>query len=248
MPLAKRPEAPHQALGTVHSKRVQAVARRSEEPIGLKVKSALDSLARTVRFIARQRRKTRIESFEELAEFLGTRSAYIAQTSLYGYLKTRMGTQFTRYFEDDEFSRSIHQAATRLYASCLSDLTVHSVAVVSERATLTREGARELAENLYLAALHEGVSERDRVLLPDDAVARFRERLARTVWESEASGTHAFWGSIEDLVRYAPVIDEFREADSEIVMNSIRFRWRDVREQLRKRLMPEEVVASTFRP
>lgn len=223
------------------------MVNRTEPALGPKVKSLLDSLASTVKFIARQRRKSRIASFDDLSEFLGTRSAYIAQTSLYGYLKTRMGTQFRNYFEDDEFSRSIHLAAIKLYASCLSDLTVHSVAVVAERATLSKEGARSLAEELYIAALAEGLSEQDRVMVPSDAIGRFRGRLDRTVWESEARGTHAFWGSIEDLVRFAPVVDEFREADSEIVMNSIRFRWRDVREQLSKRLVPEEIVASTFR-
>jgi hypothetical protein len=41
------------------------------------------------------------------------------------------------------------------------------------------------------------------------------------------------------LLRYAPIVDEFKELDREIVRNSIRFRWRDVRAQLRRRLRPE---------
>lgn len=216
------------------------------QAIGPKVKSVLESLAATIKFIVRQRRKSRISSFEDLAEFLGTRSAYIAQTSLYGYLKTRMGTRFRGYFEDEEFSRVIHGSAIKLYTSCLSDLTVYSVALLTERATLSSEGARELAENLYEAALPAGMNERDWVLVPPDAVAHFRDRVAKTIWQSELNPTRAFQRSIEDLLRYAPVVDEFKEADSEIVMNSIRFRWRDVREQLRKRLSADEVVASIF--
>ncbi|MEX0921946.1 MAG: hypothetical protein WDZ84_04160 [Rhodovibrionaceae bacterium] len=207
----------------------------------------LESLAVTVKFIFRQRKQGRIESFDQLADFLGSRSAYIAQTSLYGYLKTRMGTQFTRYFEDDEFSRLIHQAALRLYVSCLADFTIHCVALLKERASLSSDDARELANGLFEAALAKGVTERDRVLLPSDAIVEFGQRVSKTVWESELNASHAFQRSVEDVLRFAPVVEEFKVLDTEIVTNSIRFRWRDAREQLRNRLSVEEVVASSFR-
>ena len=194
-----------------------------------------------------RRRLRRVASFEELAEFAATRSAYIAQTSLYGYLKTRMGTQFRVYFEDELFSREIHAAALKLYVSCLSDLTVHSVGLLYERASLTEERASELAEELYATALPLGVQDRDLVLLSSDAHALFRARIGKLRWEDEAVGLAIFAGSARDLVRFAPVVDEFKELDSEIVMNSIRFRWRNVREQLRGRLRAEEVLASFTR-
>ena len=219
---------------------------KSGQRLGTQVKSVLGSLSSTFRFVIHQRlRLRRITTFGELAEFVATRSAYIAQTSLYGYLKTRMGTQFPRYFEDDLFSREIHAAALRLYVSCLSDLTVHAVGLLYARATLSEEGARELAIELYDAALPLGVEERDRVLLSSDALAAFRSRVAATDWDEGTGANAAFKGSGADLVRYAPVVDEFKEMDSEIVKNSIRFRWRDVREQLRLRLFADEVVASS---
>jgi hypothetical protein len=205
----------------------------------------LRSLSSTVKFVMHQRlRLRRITTFEELAEFAATRSAYIAQTSLYGYLKTRMGTQFTRYFEDDLFSREIHSAALKLYVSCLSDFSVHAVGLLYERATLSEEDARTLAIELYDAALPLGVRDRDRVLLSSDALSVFRSRAAETDWDEGTGANAAFKGSGADLVRFAPVVDQFKEMDSEIVKNSIRFRWRDVREQLRLRLHADEVVAS----
>ena len=39
------------------------------------------------------------------------------------------------------------------------------------------------------------------------------------------------------------IADELKEQDGEIVTNSIRFRWRDVREQLRKRIDRDAICA-----
>ena len=55
--------------------------------------------------------KSPIDSVDGLAEFARTRSSYVAQTSLYGYLKARMGTRFPVYFEDEVFSVSIRAAS-----------------------------------------------------------------------------------------------------------------------------------------
>lgn len=220
------------------------VPRQSGDSLAQMLSDLRGSLAETLKFIARQRfRRGRIDSFESLSEFLATRSAYIAQTSLYGYLKTRMGTQFRVYFEDEEFSRVIHGSAVKLYASCLADITVYSVALIAERTQLPDDAARDLANRLYQSALPQGVPEAGRARLPPDSVAQFRDRIAKTVWKSETNVTTAFRGSIDDLVRYAPVVDEFKALDQKIVKNSIRFRWRDVRDQLRTRLAAEEIAA-----
>ena len=62
------------------------------------------------------------------------------------------------------------------------------------------------------------------------------ERLNATLWPNAAIGEAAFDGSVKDLIRFAPVVDEFKALDEEIVTNSIRFRWLDVKQQLKKRL------------
>ena len=73
--------------------------------------------------------KSAIQNVDNLAEFVQTRSAYVAQTSLYGYLKTRMGTRFRQVFEDDKFLPSINKAKWQTYGACLSDLTVFAAAL-----------------------------------------------------------------------------------------------------------------------
>ena len=39
---------------------------------------------------------------DSLAAFLGTRASHVAQTSLYGYLRTRAGTRFPELFENPD--------------------------------------------------------------------------------------------------------------------------------------------------
>ena len=51
-----------------------------------------------------------IRSNEDLKDFVQARSAHVTQTTLYGYLKTRMGHKFTLMVEDEIFSKSINLA------------------------------------------------------------------------------------------------------------------------------------------
>jgi hypothetical protein len=184
-----------------------------------------------------------LDSVEALGRFVGQRSAFVAQTSLFGYLQTRMGTSFPRYFEDESFAASIKASAVRLFASCASDLTIHAVSVAGQGGRLDAAASAELARHVYRAALRTGVDAADAWLLPADAAAAFDARAARTVWPAAVTGDAAFSGSIADLVRFAPVIDEYKRLDGAIVRNSIRLRWREVRQQLQRRLDAEAVSA-----
>ena len=178
--------------------------------------------------------KSPIADRDQLCRFVRTRAAYIAQESLYGYLKTRMGTQFPQYFQDEEFSRGIRQASLQLFVSCLADLTVFAVATLSRQAGAGAEASIALAQQCFRRALHDGFAAAG-AAPPPDAEAGFAVRLAATGWDEAAEGEAAFAASAEDLVRFAPVIDEFKQLDRHIVVNSIRFRWRDVRHQFRRR-------------
>jgi len=47
--------------------------------------------------------KKKIKSLDDLEEFIQSKSAWVTQVTLYGYLKTRMGTRYVLHFENDEF-------------------------------------------------------------------------------------------------------------------------------------------------
>ena len=42
-------------------------------------------------------------NLDDLENFIQTKSAWVSQVTLYGYLKTRMGTRYVLHFENDEF-------------------------------------------------------------------------------------------------------------------------------------------------
>ena len=53
------------------------------------------------------------------------KSAWVSQETLYGYLKTRMGTKYVLMFEDEIFLESINKAKWNIYSECLQDLTLY---------------------------------------------------------------------------------------------------------------------------
>ena len=62
--------------------------------------------------------KRKISNLDDLEEFIQSKSAWVTQVTLYGYLKTRMGTRYVLHFENDKFMESVNQAKWNIY-SCL---------------------------------------------------------------------------------------------------------------------------------
>ena len=54
--------------------------------------------------------KKRIKNIDDLAEFIQKKSAWVAQVTLFGYLKTRMGTKWVLHFDDEKFLASLNLA------------------------------------------------------------------------------------------------------------------------------------------
>ncbi len=200
------------------------------------LRKSIRGLATIVERLGPRFERHKLDTPERLAAFLRTRSSYVAQTSLYGYLKTRMGTSFRIYFEDDTFSASIRMASVKLFLSCLADLTVFAAALCERERALPPGGAAVLAQRCFRQAAERSLADAGAGPVPAEALERFDLRVGATDWPAAAEGRQAFSGSEADLVRFAPVIDEYKELDREIVMNSIRFRWRDARDQLRRRI------------
>lgn len=195
------------------------------------------------RSIAERFDRTPIDSVERLNLFARTRASYVAQTALFDYLKARMGTQFRDYFMDDEFSRAIQDSSVKVFVSSLSDLTVHVVAVVAERQRLRRPESEAMARQCFDRGMLDGLADVDGRKIPPDARSRFDRRLREIDWGEAASGDAAFALSPADLVRYAPVIDEFKRLDRGVVATSVGHKWREVRIAFRDRAVPERIAA-----
>lgn len=191
-----------------------------------------------------RKRGTPITDPAGLQRFLEARANFVAQTSLYGYLRTRAGTRFPELFSNDAFVHAINIAKWQLWLACLADIAVYAGGLLARHtgAPLPRIDVlmRRIVDDLLQAT---GI--------PADAGPEFqagaqavRSRIARCEWSSVGDDESAFTESPAALVRHAPIVDELKQLDEPIVRNSVRFRWQEVRRDLRRDLDAAAVLAS----
>ena len=193
---------------------------------------------------SRAGRKRTVADVSALQHFLDSRASHIAQTTLYGYLRTRAGTRYPVLFENDAYVVSINHAKWQMWLACLSDLSVFAGALLARRSQAGPAGAGA-AVNSAVAAILE------RTGTPDDSGPLFartaeavRARLSRCEWHALDDDETTFTESPEALVRHAPIITELMALDEDIVRNSVRFRWQEVRRELRATLDADAVLGS----
>jgi hypothetical protein len=191
-------------------------------------------------YTAGTRRRTRITDIDGLAEFLDTRASHVAQTALYGYLRTRAGARYPELFANDDFMISVNRAKWRMWLACLSDLAVFSGGLLANRTGKEVSGLMTGVCEAILA--RTGVPE-DAGEAFEEHAAGLRARIAATDFFAVGDDESAFTVSPDALVESAPVIEKLRELDGEIVRNSVRFRWQEVRRDLRRGLDADAVLA-----
>ena len=183
-----------------------------------------------------RRRDEPVNDRASLRGFLETRASYIAQTSLYGYLRTRSGMIYPQLFDNDAFVHSINIAKWQMWLACLSDLSVYAGGLLVRHAQASASEAGTLMEDVVTAILNDTAT-------PADAGEDFpahaehvRARLACCDWAQVTDDEKPFSESPTALIRWAPVVDSLKELDEAIVRNSVRFRWQEIRRDLRRNL------------
>ncbi len=171
----------------------------------------------------------------------------MAQSTLFGYLRTRMGLGFQQFFEDERFSGQIAEARLRVFVACLGDLTIFAVALVGAEGRLEAPACARAAERCFGLALDRALDPGDR-LKAAEAPLDFSRRARSVDWAGAHLGEAAFTDSPATLSDAAPVSDRIRSADRAIVMNSMRFHWREVRDELRRAIDPDAVAAALTSP
>lgn len=184
-----------------------------------------------------------VGSRDALRAFLESRASFVAQTSLYGYLRTRAGMRYPELFDDDAFVASINVAKWQLWLACLSDLAVYAGGLLRDRS-----GASPAQVGALMGPLVDEIL--DATGVPPDAGGDFasqaqavRARVALCDWAAVSDDDQPFSQSPDALVRWAPVIDELKQLDAPIVRNSVRFRWQEVRRHLRRSLDARAILA-----
>lgn len=204
---------------------------------------------RAVSGLLRNRRDTApIDSVAGLKDFAATRSAYIGQKTLYGYVKTRMGIRYPAMFEDKQIIASLNIAKVYVFAGCLSDLTIYAVAVCLHGQPAGDDERVKLARYCYETALRENAVDAPEPFSTQAGIDEFNQRLADTDWQNGALQPENFTASPKALYRWAPIAAELKRFDAEIVENSIKYAWRDIREQFKNRIDGAAVYADWLPP
>jgi len=180
-----------------------------------------------------------------LAEFLDTRASFVAQTSLYGYMKTRAGTRFPELFEDPGMLESINIAKWQIWLACLSDLTIFLGGLVSLRTGAADDQVRNLLKLSIADVLGKTGVPGDAGPDFEESVEKLQTRLNNFSWSDFTDDETVFSTSPEATAYWAPVIDEFKKRDKKIVINSVRFRWQETRREARRLLEAEKLLDNT---
>ena len=172
----------------------------------------------------------------ELIEFMHRNASFVSQVTLLTYIKARAGTQYPKLFENPEYLKSIEIARSHLYASCVADLAFY---VINEHCL---NDIKKKAIHIILSNLVDEVfsfAKRDETIIKQSGEMKKQcEKNLKTL-RSEAIDHKLFKMSSDTFFRWAPMAEEFKKDDEEIMRNSIHFRWIEVRRELRERIRPE---------
>ncbi len=208
----------------------------------LSFNNAGNILRQVVARLAVRRDAGPIETIDEVNRFASTRSAFVAQKKLYGYLRTRIGTRFPKVFADEEFAQSINIAKMHVFAASLSDLSIYVIARGMRDANLDEPALRRLAGACFANGLADNEGHGGADFSADQAIEEFQLRLNTTDWYEKAHRRENFFASPGALVRWAPIAPELKQFDREIVENSIIFAWNEVRAQYEKRVVAAKLA------
>ena len=176
--------------------------------------------------------KKKINNLDELEEFIQSKSAWVSQVTLYGYLKTRMGTRYVLHFENDKFMGSVNLAKWNIYAVALQDLTLFTFSYLKANFNyLDNDKAKEI----ILKILDNEATNDMPLDIIEEAKLNFNERLQRINWDTYYEDL-PFNPSALSLYKWAPIADELKTLDRKIVLNSVILKWDIIKKEFIERI------------
>jgi len=176
--------------------------------------------------------KTKISNLDELEDFIQTKSAWVTQVTLYGYLKTRMGTRYVLHFENDKFMTSVNLAKWNMYAVALQDLTFFTFSCLKNN--LNYQDI-DKAKEIFLKILDDETKNKMPLDIIEKAKKNFNERLKNINWSTYYNDL-PFNPSALSLYKWAPIADELKQLDRKIVLNSVILKWDIVKKEFNDRV------------
>ena len=165
--------------------------------------------------------KKNLSSLDDLEDFIQSKSAWVTQVTLYGYLKTRMGTRYVLHFENDVFMKSVNLAKWNIYAVALQDLTFFTFSYL--KANMNYDDV-DKAKDIFLKILDDEISNKMPLDIITGCKKSFDERLEKINWEIYYKDL-PFNLSALSLYKWAPIAEELKTLDRKIVLNSMILKW-----------------------
>ena len=176
--------------------------------------------------------KKKINNLDELEDFIQTKAAWVAQVTLYGYLKTRMGTRYVLHFENDKFMSSVNLAKWNIYSVALQDLIFFTFSYL--KVNLNYQEI-DKAKEIFLKILDDEISNKMPMEIVEEAKKNFDERLQNINWDLYFNDL-PFNPSALSLYKWAPIADELKLLDRKIVLNSVILKWGIVKKEFEERV------------
>ena len=185
--------------------------------------------------------KKHIDEIESLRSFVSSRSSYMTQVSLYGYLKARAGTSYVSLIKDPIFASSMKTARNHIFFACLTDLTLHVLKTIHTQKPEIFQNLDSLALRFFTQTLAKAPQEVFESLKREEVILNFEKHLKNHNWKDTDDPHDFFSGSRSALLKWAPVVEEFKIQDEEIVSNSIHFKWLRVCQEFEKLIDFEKI-------
>jgi hypothetical protein len=176
--------------------------------------------------------KKKISNLDQLEKFIQSKSAWVTQVTLYGYLKTRMGTRYVLHFENDKFMESVNQAKWNIYSVALQDLTFFTFSYLKSYLSYQEV---EKSQEIFFKILDDEISNKMPLNVIDETKKNFYQRLKNINWDNYCN-EFPFNTSALSLFKWAPIADELKALDRKIVLNSMILKWDIVKKEFKERV------------
>ena len=176
--------------------------------------------------------KNKLRNLDELENFIQSKSAWVSQVTLYGYLKTRMGTRYVLHFENDKFMASVNLAKWNMYAVALQDLTFFTFSYL--KTNLNYQDI-DKAKEVFLKILDDETINKMPLDIIEEAKKNFNLRLQNINWDTYYNDL-PFNPSALSLYKWAPIAEELKQLDRKIVLNSVILKWDIVKKEFKERV------------
>ena len=176
--------------------------------------------------------KKKLSTLDELESFIQSKSAWVTQVTLYGYLKTRMGTRYVLHFENDKFMSSVNLAKWNMYSVAIQDLTFFTFSYLKANLSYNQV---EKAKEIFFKILDDEISNKMPLEIIDEAKKNFNERLQNMNWDTYYNDL-PFNPSALSLYEWAPIAEELKILDRKIVLNSVILKWDVIKKEFEDRI------------